>query len=341
MKELRRYVLLILAVMASVLSLCGCSASSKAAPGEKAADLKPEDGKNLYVIATVLSGLHYFDEYRSALAVAEEEMNVSTALIGPEDYNLEELITTIHELIDAGNTYGLILLGWEDALVPAINRAVDSGMYVCTVCQDLPESGRMMYVGQDNYAAGETLADIILKAYPEEADVVVLRSMSLTNVSERIRGLDSVISEYPGHQIIAEIDTKNDMKIALQKADSLWDKYPDADVIIAADGISSAALAQRIRGSGMGAGKGKDKPLIICFDSEEDVLREVKKGTVDCTIVSHAPLEVYLAIAEGERVYHSDLQLSADDRAAHVQLGVSHIDTGYTVVTAENVDYFL
>ena len=339
MEKLRRYVILIFAVMASALFLCGCSRSSVETQTDSAADLRPKEGQNLYVVATVLSDLHYFDEYRSALKVAEEEMNVSTALIGPKDYNLEALITTIHELIDAGNTYGLILLGWEDALVPAINRAVDSGMYVCTVCQDLPESSRMMYVGQDNYAAGETLADIILEKYPDKADIVVLRSMSLTNVSERIRGLDSVISDYPGHQIIAEIDTKSDMKIALQKADSLWKNYPDADVVIAADGISSAALAQRIKGSGRGSGK--DRPLIICFDSEEDVLREVKKGTVDCTIVSHAPLEVYLAIAEGERVYHSDLQLSADDRAAHVQLGVSHMDTGYTFVTAENVDYFL
>ncbi|MBQ8304959.1 MAG: substrate-binding domain-containing protein [Blautia sp.] len=322
------------AVLAMILLIVGgCGSSSDETGRQNVSDLKPEEGKNLYVIATVLSGLNYFDACKKAMETVEAEMNVTTAFVGPEDYNLEELISMIKELTDSGNAYGLILPGWEDALVPSINRAVESGMYVCTVSQDLPDSERMMYVGQDNYAVGIRMAELIRERYHDRANIVVMRSMSQTNTAERMRGMESVLGSSPDITLIADIDTKNDMDIARQKAAALDTSYPDADVIIAADGISSAALAKEYSRSG-------DAPLVLCTDGDPAVLEAVRKGKVDDTLVENAALDIYLAISEGERRCSSGLQLSADDKAAGVQLGISYIDTGFTIVNKENIDYY-
>jgi hypothetical protein len=88
----------------------------------------PEPGET-YVEVLALTNLPYFIDHRLGLEFAGEELGVETKFIGPIDYDMTAMVNTMEQTI-AEKPAGMLIIGFDDALKPAIDKAIDAGIPV-------------------------------------------------------------------------------------------------------------------------------------------------------------------------------------------------------------------
>jgi ribose transport system substrate-binding protein len=109
---------------------------------------------DLYVEVSAIGNLDYFYDHKLGMKLAGELLGVRTEYVGPAEYDMTAMITAFEQTLAKKNLKGVVVVGFEDALIPIINKAVDSGIPVVTVDADLPGSKRIAFVGTGNYQAG-------------------------------------------------------------------------------------------------------------------------------------------------------------------------------------------
>ncbi len=173
-----------------------------------------------YAIAAPFLSLDYYEEYKRAMALLQEEMpGVKIELLGPSGFDIEATNTAMDQAVAKG-AKGIIMMPWEATQGPAIDRAVEAGVPVLTLGVDLPSSKRLGYIGTSNFAAGQKAADWLAARMNGKGKVAMMRSPALANVTERVDGFKARMKEkYPDIQIVADLDHQNDSNIG---AHSWW-----------------------------------------------------------------------------------------------------------------------
>lgn len=294
-----------------------------------------DKSEDLYVAVTVLSGLDYFVDWKRALKAAEEEMGIKTEFVGPTEYDMTGQVAAIEQAL-AKKPVGLILMGWEEAMNPVIDKAIDQGVMVYMCGADLPNSNRVGFIGSGNRNIGSVAADYVADLVGGKGQVAVLRNPGLNNVVERFEGFKARLEEeYPEIEIVADLDNQNDSTIAAQQVTNTMQKYPDLAAVFACDGISGPGAAVAVREAGM-----VGKVSIIAMDRDDAVLQGIQDGVITATIAQGTSLEPYLAIKYMDMMKYSSVQLSYDDATAGITLAPVYTDTGAFVVDINNVEFF-
>src|SRR5205807_6873260 len=81
----------------------------------------------LYVEVCALTQLPYFIDHRLGMEAAGRELGVRAEFVGPADYDLSAMIATLEQTL-ARRPAGILVVGFDAALKPAIDRAVESGV---------------------------------------------------------------------------------------------------------------------------------------------------------------------------------------------------------------------
>ena len=347
-KKITKVLSLLLVMLLAVMMFAGCGskksgeaaqATSEKATTEEAAAaevvkaVNPGEG-HLYCIVTCLSGLDYFIDYQRAMEVAEKDFGVKVEFTGPTDYDMDSMLAAMEQAI-AKKPVALIMLGWEESMIPLINQAESQGIRVILTSQDLPDSDRSLFIGSSSYELGKTAGEEMAKLCDYQGEVAVLRAVSATSLADRYYGFEEVIEKYPDMSIVEVGDNQNDEQVAAQVAAAILQKHPNLKGFLASDGVSGPAVATSVREAGL-AGKCN----VITFDRDDTLLSAIEEGLVSCTLVSGTPLEVYSAVQMVEMSLNSELQVSYDDAAAGVMLFPASIDPGVTIVNKDNVKYF-
>jgi len=116
------------------------------------------------------------------------------------------------------------------ACVEPINKAVAEDIPVLTWDSDSPASQRLTYVGIDNFAAGQTAADILARALHGRGRIALLTGVpGAFNLEERIRGFKARLGEYPGVQIVTTAISNDDIDTGIQVVEETMRAHPDLD----------------------------------------------------------------------------------------------------------------
>ena len=139
----------------------GCAEKKDTAGGAgSVAGARPD----VYFEISALGSASYFFDHKEGLRIAGEALGVETQYKGPSDLNIQAMIQAI-ELAVARKPGGIMVVGFEESLNDAVNKAVEAGIPVVTLDSDLPNSKRVAFVGTGNYDAGfkggEKLAELI------------------------------------------------------------------------------------------------------------------------------------------------------------------------------------
>ncbi|HUT31403.1 MAG TPA: substrate-binding domain-containing protein [Sedimentisphaerales bacterium] len=97
---------------------------------------------DLYVEVSAVGNLDYFYDHKLGMELAGRILGVKTDYVGPAEYDMTAMITAFEQTLARKNLRGVVVVGFEPALVPIINKAVDSGIPVVTVDADLPYVNR-------------------------------------------------------------------------------------------------------------------------------------------------------------------------------------------------------
>jgi len=295
---------------------------------ETVVDRKASPGKrpDVYFEISALGSASYFYDHKEGLRLAGEHFGVETQYKGPSDLNIQAMIQAI-ELAVARKPAGIMVVGFEESLNNAVNKAVDAGIPVVTLDSDLPNSKRIAFVGTGNYDAGFRGGAKLAELVGGRGKVAILTKVGQPNLEERVRGYKDALTRQKGIEVVRVADTKSEVPMAAQAAAAVLSAVPDLAGIGCVEAAGGAGAATAVKEADR-AGKVK----IVAMDRDNDILTYIENGIIDATVVQQTMLMPYYGLMILYQLNHHDLPISSDNKASGVTAVPRVIDTGTILV---------
>lgn len=330
---MKRLMVLVMAVFI-VFTIAACSQGSGAAQtANSAADNSKKD--QLYIEVSALGNLDYFYDHKMGMKKVGEDLGVKTEYVGPAEYDMNAMIAAFDQAI-AKKPNGIVVVGFESSLNPQVKKAQDAGIPVVTVDADLPDSGRIAFVGTGNVNAGIMGGDKLANLVGQKGKVAIMTKPGQSNLEERVAGYKTALAKYPDIEIVQIVDTKSDPVVAAQAASTLLQKYPDLVGIACVEAAGGSGAATAVKEAKM---QGKVK--IVAMDRGNDVIQAIEDGVISASVAQQTALMPYYATQILYNLANSKLDITSDNKAAGVQGVPAAVDTGVIIVDQSNAKYFM
>jgi ribose transport system substrate-binding protein len=313
-----------------VLSFAACAKKEGGAASQAAGRYADQ----LYVEVSALNSLEYFYDHKEGMRLVGEDLGVKTEYTGPADYDMNAVAAAIDQAV-AKKAAGIVVVGWEESLNGAINKAIEAGVPVITVDADLPTSNRPAFVGTSNYNAGLELGKWMIKKLNNKGTVAMLGMPTLSNIRDRMDGVKAAFAA-SGVKIVQIGDSKTDAVGSAQTAAAILQKYPNLDAMMGIDSHSGLGIGNAIKEAGK-----VGKVLATGFDRDNSLLELIDEGVVTATVVQRTALMPYYATLILWQLHNSKVALTEDDKTAKVLNIPGFVDTGVMIVEKEQAKAFM
>ncbi len=288
-----------------------------------------EEGTQL-TIALVPKLVHpFFEDCRIGGEQASGELgDVDFQWVVPQTGDPGVQVQMIEDLVRAGVDAISISPNEATSVEPVIADAMSQGILVTTFDSDSPNSERLIYIGTDNRTAGSVQGDTLAELIGGAGKVAIITGgTAAPNLNERIDGLTEALGNYPDIEIVETVATEEDFNRGLSVSETLLRAQPDLAGIACMSATGGPTLAQVIQAPEFSDRIGTLK--IVAFDDLQEVLDAIEAGVVDATMVQRPVQMGRLAV-----------QWSHDILTGLAYPECTNIDTGVTVVTAENMNSY-
>jgi len=250
------------------------------------------------LFSSATSNPFFFDVVRGIESRAAEllEYGVTVEIRSAQIDSPNRQVDLIDELVDEGID-GLAITPINHPLVVArIRQLTKAGIPVVTTNSDIPDSGRLAYVGSDYFKSGCTAAGLMNLVTGGAAKVgTVIGNPSIDCHTERAAGFQKQIqSMYPGIRIVGEAINNDDDTESFFVTSTLLQKHPEIDALfLAGAGVVGACRAVEELGL-------QERIKIICYDLPVSTRELMEKGLVVATITQQPftqgakPLDILL-----------------------------------------------
>jgi ribose transport system substrate-binding protein len=288
-----------------------------------------------YVEVLALTNLPYFIDHRLGLEFAGEELGVKTKFVGPVDYDMTAMVNTLEQTI-AENPAGILVVGFDPALKPAIDKAAEAGIPIVTLDAEVYGSKRLTFLGTGNYNAGKVGGKLLCDAIGGKGKIALLTKVGQSNLEERIAGYKAYLAEScPDVELVQIIDDQSDSAKAAEGLKAVLQREPDlagVGCVEAAGGVGAATAANEL---GL---KGQLK--IISMDRDDGTLKFIEDGTITASVAQKTALMSYLGTKLMYYMNHAPVPVVPDMAAANVNSMPESVDTGTIVITKDNAAAF-
>lgn len=286
-----------------------------------------KDAKDITVAVIPKVAVPFFDDCNTGAAEAAKKAGVQYQWVAPQNTQGSTQVKIVEDLI-AKHVDGIAISVNEPKSVEGvIKQAMDAGIKVLTFDSDSANSGRSMYIGTINSAAGETMGNSMAKAIGGKGKVaIVTGQLGASNLNERIAGIKKALAAHPDISIVATEGTDDDLAKAVSVSEALLRGHPDLAGVFGVSQVGGPALAKVLATKEFSDRKGKMK--VFAFDDLPDTLKGVKEGYIQGIMVQRP-------VTMG--------RLSVESLLAQIEgkgPGPKDIDTGVTVVDASNLDSY-
>jgi ribose transport system substrate-binding protein len=288
-----------------------------------------------YVFVAFNTDLPYWQEAEAGLTDAAKQMGVKAELTGPPAFSPEDELKAFQQAV-AQKPSGILLSASTPELFRApINTAIQQGIPVICVDADSPESNRVLFVGTDNYRAGQESGKRMGELLGGKGNVVVITIPGQFNLGERVRGVNEALKKFPGIKVTKTIDDKGDPRNAYDAISALLqgkDK-PDGIICLEASGGAGAADAlHRVDLTG--------KIRIVAFDKDPETLEWIQRGAITATVVQKPYVMSYYGLKFLDDLHHNAVHEFKDWRTAPAAPMPAWVDTGTVIVDKNNLAAF-
>lgn len=330
MKRLVTFIITLLFAVSMTACSGGTTASNTSASTEK------QDKKDqLYIHVELAGNLDYMYDHKLGTSEAEKDFGIKTQYVGPAEYDVNAMVAALDQAI-AQKPNGIVLMGVDDSLKVGIKKAMDAGIPVVTVDADLPDSGRIAFVGTGNLAAGKLGGEELATLVGGKGQVAIMTKPGQPNLDERVEGYKQALAKYPDIELVQIANTNADPVVAAQAAAAILQKYPDIAGIgcVESAGGSGAATA-------VSEAKKQGKVKIVSMDRSNDIIQSIEDGVITATIAQQTALMSYYAIQILYNLNNSNVGITTDNKQAGISGTPVSVDTGCVVVDKNNAKYFL
>ena len=342
----RRRFLKVTAATAGGLVLAGCApavAPTEEVPG--APTLAPAvpavvESDETYVWLGAVTAIAFWIDGKQGLDAAAKHYGVKAEYVGPVEYDAVAQLKILEELI-ARKPAGIMIFPADDvSLNEPMKRAMAAGIPVVVVNHDVSDpTARYGFVGPDNRQVGQVGGRYAVEYLTQRngSPKGKIAFMTTTNPAHGLRadGYKDIFKDYPEIVVVAEVDEKSDPAYGLTVATQLIQANPDLDLIIGVDATAGAATGRALQETGMAG-----KILAMAMDRDDDMLPYIKDGTILSTLAQNSVLEEWTALTYLYWLVHNTVPAFPDWKAAGAPQIPKITDTGVTLVTKDNVDFF-
>ena len=232
-----------------------------------------------------------------------------------------------------------ILLGVTDAalLKDSINKAIAAGIPVITVDSDAPASKRLFFIGTNNYQAGFTGGQRLVKELNGKGNVVVFTMPEQPNLQDRLRGYRDALDRAPNIKITRVVDIQGDPRIAFDTTTQIIGKERDkVDAFVCLEAQSGKEVAYVLSTYNV-TGK-----VVMAMDTDQETLQWIQKGGIAATIAQKPYTMAFVGLQMADNLYHhKPASLDTDWSRDSFAPVPSFVDTGSALIDKSNVDSFL
>lgn len=235
-------------------------------------------------VETMFMNMVYEEARRTCARLTSEGAEI---LLRPlEGVNASRQLDVIDELVAQG-VNGLAVTPVEDDAVRARLRSLSGEIPVVTFNTDLSESGRLCYVGSDNYACGCACAGLMDLLLAGDGEVLVVAGHE-NNLShrQRVEGFcDEAAAHFPGLKLLPPETCGDDQQLAHDIVCRTVQEHPQLrGIYVSVNGQIGACDALRELGL-------QGKVHLICHDLSEANAENIRAGLIDFLIDQDAHLQ--------------------------------------------------
>jgi ribose transport system substrate-binding protein len=283
-----------------------------------------KDAKDTVIAVIPKVAVPFFDDCNTGAAKAAEAAGVQYQWVVPQNTQGSTQVKIVEDLI-AKHVDGIAISVNEPKSVEGvIKQAMDAGIKVVTFDSDSAKSGRSLYIGTINSAAGVTMGESMAKALGGKGKIaIVTGQLGASNLNERIDGIKEALKAYPDIEIVATEGTEDDLAKAVSVTEALLRANPDLAGIFGVSQVGGPAVAKVLATKEFSDRKGALK--VFAFDDLPDTVKGVKEGFISGIMVQRPITMGKLAVEQLVGQINGTITETKD------------IDTGVTVVNSDNL----
>src|SRR5580700_9203579 len=288
-----------------------------------------------YILVTTNVNLPYWQEAQAGLADVGKLMGVKVELTGPASYSPNEELTAFQQAVGQHPAGILVSVSNPQLFKDAIDGAVAQGIPVVCVDADAPDSRRILFVGTDNFRAGQESGKRMADLLKGQGQVVIITIPGQTNLDERVRGVTEAFKKFPGIKVSQTIDDKGDPRNANDGVSALLAKKEKVDGVICLEASGGSGVAEALHRLDM-----TGKIAVVAFDKDPETLDAIEKGWISATIVQKPYIMAYYGLKFADDLHHNAVHEFKDWRTAPAAPLPAWIDTGTATIDKTNLAAF-
>ena len=326
----------VLAAAALAVSAAGLAASASA----QESSFGPDDAKYTYYWISNKANLPLFVQYDYVgMKRIAEELGVKVIVAGPTDFDVPGFIAAVDQVCAQKPSGVSVVGGWDPSLTESVKKCMELGVPTVVDDGDLPDSGRLAYIGTNWTQVGVAQAKKMMEMLPDGGKLGMMSIINAGNMREAVAGFTAYIEANGGgkYEIVANEDDGGDAQKAAQVTAAIMAANPDIAGLAGFDSESGAGIVTALREAGKNPGDIK----VTAMEQTPDFFKTAKEGWVDGIVVQNRELFIYYAVKLLHDFNTNTLKsagLSAADGGRPIP---DTVDTGVLLVTKDNVDKVL
>jgi ribose transport system substrate-binding protein len=287
-----------------------------------------------YLIAANVN-VPYWQEAQAGLTDAAKNMGVKAEMDGPAAMSPKDELDSFNKAVALHPAGILVSVSSPDLFNGPIAAAVQNGIPVICLDSDAPDSKRVMFVGTDNFRAGQESGKRISDILKGQGQIVIIAIAGQLNQDERVRGVMDALKKAPGIKVVSTIDDKGDPRQAYDGISALLAKKQKIDGIIALEASGGSGAADTLHREDL-----TGKIAIVAFDKDPETLDWIDKGAINATVVQKPYIMSYYGLKFLDDLHHNVVHEYKDWRTAPSAPLPAWVDTGTATVDKSNLAAF-
>lgn len=332
-ESLRRFGALAL-LLAAGLALASCGPKEEEGTPSNGPARPPKAAAAPAVkIKIITNGISpFWDPMAIGMERAARQFNCDASWAGPQNAQIPEQKQLIEDAISS-KVDGLAVSAIEaPAITPSIDAAMDANILTITFDSDAPKSKRILYIGTNNFKAGQSAGEQAKKVFAAGGKIIgFVGNLTAENARDRINGFKDAIkgTKIELVEVIADDKDKNS---AQRNVEDVIQSRKDIVGLLGFYSYNGPAIVRAVQGANAGS-----RFKVLAFDAEPDTMKALQSGQMEFTVVQK-PYEfgfrsvefLYKAKTEGVEKAKQELKAPADNI----------LDTGVEIVTPQNYPDF-
>ena len=293
------------------------------------------DSANRDYTITLIPGLTtdaFYITMNAGAQAAAEALGITVNFQGAEEFNPTLQVPVLDAVIARQPDAILIAPTDTTQLIAPLQSAVDAGIPVITVDTFIGDGQYgdgagdgdfpLSYIASDNVAGGRIAARAMADAIGGEGAVYVSNVRpGISTTDQREEGFKQELADnFPDITVLETQYNDNDSSTAASQFQAVLAREPNLKGVFGANLFSAIGAANGVEAAGE-----SDAITVIAFDAPQSIVDSISTGLVDMAIAQH-PAEIG---------YYGVMTAYAQLTGQSVP---PLIGTGFTVITADNVD---